>query len=133
MDLMVKLDKSVRSFSRYHKYGIGLQLTQSTWKVICLIRQANNKDTRAQKILELCDQVEELKLLCNMSLEVKAFVSFKQFTVIMEQVMDIARQAEGWRKSSSSFQPESSRGAVKGKLSRSVLSCTRATNPPYSF
>lgn len=105
MDLMVKMDTIVRGFSRYHKYSIGSQLRDESLLLADLIMQANVKETRVQKISELCAHVERMKLLCNAAKEVQAWKSFKQFMQVMEQVVSIARQAEGWRKSLQSTRP----------------------------
>jgi len=106
MDLMVKLDSIVHGFSRYHKYSIGMKLRDESLLLVNLIMQANVKETRAQKTSELCQHVEQMKFLCNAAKEVQAWKSFKQFIQVMEQVVSIARQAEGWRRSLSFKRPE---------------------------
>jgi len=99
MDLAVVMDKEVRTFSRAHKYSLGLEIKGITLDILRLIAQANNQNDRLQKLVVLCIKVEELKILCNLGKEVKAFNSFKQFMLIIEQVMNLMRQAEGWRRS----------------------------------
>ena len=108
MDLMVRLDCVVRGFSRYHKYSIGSQLRDESLLLVGLVMQANVKENRIRKLSELCEHVERMKMLCNAAKEVQAWKSFKQFMQIMEQVVSIARQAEGWRKSLHSTRPEPS-------------------------
>jgi len=113
MDLVVKLDSIVRDFSRYHKYSIGTQIRDKALNLIDLIVQANTKEMRGQKLPQLCAQVESMKVLCNVGQEVKAWKSFKQYMQVMEQVMNVARQAQGWRKDFESKRPDLSTSHAK--------------------
>ena len=121
MDLVVNMDLVVQGFSRYHRYDLGAELKQCTRKMLNLVREASYRENRQQKISELCSKLEELKLLCNVGRETKAFVSFKQFAQIIEQVMNVARQAEGWRRSFSLKRPESSRDTFISRSKERVL------------
>ena len=60
---------------------------------------------RGPVLVELCEHVEELKLLVNVGKEVEAFASFKQYAQVLEQVVSLARQAEGWRKATQRLRP----------------------------
>lgn len=108
LDLVVSLDLVVRNFSQYHKYTLGTELRLEAQAMVRKIAKANQKENRVQHVSELCVQIEDFKLLCNIAKEVGAFQSFKQFSQVMEQVMYLARQAEGWRRKSDLLQrPES--------------------------
>ena len=98
-DLVVLLDRVVRDFSRFHKYSLGTRLRDSAMEIVLLVAKCNRREERSERLPELCSQVEELKILVNLGKEVSAFQSFKQFAQVMEQVMALARQAEGWRRS----------------------------------
>jgi hypothetical protein len=98
-DLVVRLDRAVRGFSRYHKYTLGARMREAAIDVVLLVARCNERAERARFLPELCSKIEELKLLANLGKEVQAFQSFKQFAQIVEQVVALARQAEGWRKS----------------------------------
>jgi hypothetical protein len=67
--------------------------------VVMLIARANRWEERARCVPELCHRLEELRLIINLGKEVEAFQSFQQFAQVMEQVVGVTRQAEGWRKS----------------------------------
>ena len=99
MDLVVSMDKVVRMFPHSQKYSLGMEMKSTAFQLLRLIVQANTQKDRIQKLNELCVKGEELKLLCNVGKEVEAFRSFKQFMLIIEQVMNLMRQAEGWRRS----------------------------------
>ncbi|WP_437568368.1 four helix bundle protein [Sorangium sp. So ce542] len=98
-DVVVSLDKVVRGFSRYHKYTLGSRMREAAIDVVMLVARANRREDRARLVPKLCHRVEELRLLINLGREVEAFSSFQQFAQVMEQVMGVTRQAEGWRKS----------------------------------
>ncbi|MEI6806467.1 MAG: four helix bundle protein [Myxococcaceae bacterium] len=100
MDLVVSLDSIVRKFPQHHKYTLGMELRLKALEILQKTAEANRRETRTQNIAELCDQIESLKILCNVAKEVQAFQSFKQFSQVMEQVLRITRQAEGWRRKS---------------------------------
>lgn len=109
MQLLVNLDVIVRSISRYHRYSIGAQMRSEAFILIRLVVQANRSNDRAQKVLELCEHLQEMRLICNIAKEVQAFQSFDQFMLVMEQVINLTRQAEGWRKSLLLKRPETLR------------------------
>lgn len=100
LDLVIKLDDVVRKFPQYHKYTIGTELRQAAIAIVRLIAKANRRQNRVEKVTQLCDEVEDFKILCNIGKDVKAFQSFKQYAGVMNEVMHLARQAEGWRKKS---------------------------------
>lgn len=115
-DLVVVLDRVVRGFSRYHKYTLGSRLRDAAIEVTLMIARANRREDRAALLPELCGLVEELKLLVNLGKEVQAFASFSPFAQVMEQVVGVARQAEGWRKSvARQIGPEPKRPAREGR------------------
>ena len=99
-DVVVYIDRVVREFPRYHKYALGARLRDVSIDITLLVARANRREDREQFLPLLCERIEELKLLVNLGKEVGAFKSFKQFVEITEQVVSLARQAEGWRKSS---------------------------------
>jgi hypothetical protein len=99
-ELAVRMDKVVREFSRFHKYTLGARLRDSALDLVLLVARANRREERVATLDLLCRQVEELKVLMNLGKELQAFQSFREFAQLMEQVVNIARQAEGWRKKS---------------------------------
>ena len=97
LDVCVRIDTMVIHFGRAHKYTLGTRLRDTSTDILLLVARANRKEERVTALVTLCHRVEELKLLLNLGKEVRAFGSFEQFAQIMEQVVGLARQAEGWR------------------------------------
>ena len=98
-DVVVRVDAVVRGFPRYHKYVLGSRLREAALELALLVARCNRREDRARLLPELCARVEDLKLLVNLGKEVQAFQSFPQFAQVMEAVLNLARQSEGWRKS----------------------------------
>jgi hypothetical protein len=99
MDLAVYLENTVKGFSRYHKYTLGSDLRKLAHRVVMLVIQVNSERDKAATFRELRDTVEQLKVTARMCKEVKAFKSFNAFQQVMESVISVGRQSEGWLKS----------------------------------
>ena len=108
MDLALKIDGVAKKLPRYHKYTLGQELRQQAMDLVLFVARANRREDRAYWVTELCYRTEDLKITCNLGRELRAFNSFKQFAQVMQQVVDVSRQAQGWRRSLDSKRPEPS-------------------------
>jgi hypothetical protein len=97
-DLCLYLEQVVRGFSRYHKYGLGADLRDGARSALRLIVRANARRERVGVLLDLREQLEELKVLLHLGHDVQAFANFKSFEHAVTLVVSIARQNEGWLK-----------------------------------
>jgi len=97
-DLCLYLEQVVRNFSRYHKYSLGGDLRDGARRVLRLIVRANARHDKAPLLLEMREELEELKVLLRLGHDVKAFGNFNSFEHAMTVVTDIAKQNEGWLK-----------------------------------
>ena len=98
LDLTIWMENTVRDFPRYHKYTIGSELREKTREVTVLIAQANVKKKRKQMLLHIREKLEELKIMIRICKELKIFKSFKSYEFAVRQVVEIAKQNEGWIK-----------------------------------
>lgn len=98
LDLCVYFEKIVRNFDRY-KYVLGNDLRRLSIKAIMLVIKANNTQVKLPVLLQLKETLEEIKVLIRVTKEVKAFNSFKSFTVSIKFLNSILRQCAGWIKS----------------------------------
>ena len=98
-DLCLYLEQVVRSFSRYHKYTLGADLRDGARRVLKLVVRANTQRDKTAVLLEVREEVEQLKVVLRLCQDVKAFQSFNAFAHAIEQVVSIAKQNEGWLKS----------------------------------
>ena len=98
-DLCLYLEQIVQHFSRYHKYALGADLRDGARRALKLVERANARRDKTPVLLQLREELEELKVLLRLGQDVKAFANFKSFEHAITQVVDIAKQNEGWLKS----------------------------------
>ncbi|MBM4346348.1 MAG: four helix bundle protein [Deltaproteobacteria bacterium] len=98
--LFVCLDKTVKAFSNHHRYVLGNELRLQSLRVPVLIMRANHRDQRVAALNELCLAAESLKIMVNLGKEIEAYASFTAYADLARQVVDLARQAEAWRRHS---------------------------------
>ena len=98
-DLCLYLEQIVQHFSRYHKYALGADLRDGARRALKLVVRANARRDKTPVLLQLREELEELKVLLRLGQDVKAFANFKSFEHAITQVVDIAKQNEGWLKS----------------------------------
>ena len=98
-DLCLYLEEAVHGFSRYHKYTLGSDLRDGARRALKLVVRANARRDRVAVLLELREQLEELKVLLRLGHDLKVFARFTSFEHAITQVIELAKQNEGWLKS----------------------------------
>ena len=76
----------------------GADLRDGAREVLKLIVRANSRRDKEQTLLELREELEELKVLLRLCQDVKAFPNFNSFEHAIRLVTEIAKQNEGWLK-----------------------------------
>ena len=97
-DLAVHLEKIVRNFSRYHKYTIGTELRNHSQRVMTQVIAANNTVQREAILLALRQELEQFKVLSRLCHESGGFSNTRSYLFVAEQIVDLAKQNEGWLK-----------------------------------
>jgi hypothetical protein len=113
-DLCLHLEQVVRGFSRYHKYTLGADLRDGARRVLKLIVRANARRDKVPLLLDVREEVEQLKVVLRLSQDVKAFASFGAFEQAIGQVVEIAKQNEGWLRSQRQGHGQSRRAMPEG-------------------
>jgi hypothetical protein len=98
-DLCLYFEQIVRNFSRYHKYTLGTELRETSRRALKRIVRANARTDKSAVLLDLREDLEELKVLLRLTHDAKGFPNFNSFEHAVRLVTDIARQNEGWLKS----------------------------------
>jgi hypothetical protein len=106
-DLMIWLEDVVRGFSRYHKYTIGSDLRNQARQVTKLVVEANSTPDKTAVLQRLRVELETLMLLVRVAKESKAFANLNAYQHAAGEVLNLARQNEGWLRSLVGKQPES--------------------------
>ena len=96
ISLNISLEKSVRRFSRYHKYSIGEELRKSAREIIRLIIKAWYGGRSAELIAAIRDEVERMKCTLAIAGEIKAFPGFGEWGKALEFAHDLGKQSQGW-------------------------------------
>jgi len=99
MDIAVYIENIVKGFPRYHKYTVGADLRNLSRAALRLIIRANSERDKLDTLCLLRDTIEELKVVVRLCKETKAFNSFNSFKHLIEDVISLSRQSEGWLKS----------------------------------
>ena len=68
-------------------------------RALTLVVRANSRRDKVPVLLDLREELEALKVLLRLSRDARAFANFNSFEHAITQVVDIARQNEGWLKS----------------------------------
>ena len=95
-DLALHMEKIVHGFSRYHKYTLGTELRNTSRGILDQIVRANSCRDRVRILEDLRLDLERFKILVRLCHEAGAFASTKAYLFVSEQVVEIARQNEGW-------------------------------------
>jgi len=119
-DLCLYLEQVVHNFSRYHKYTLGTDLRDTARRALKLVVRANARSEKLPVLLELREELEELKVLLRLGHDVKAFANFHSFEQASAQVVAIAKQNEGWLKHSRQGQGQNRRAMPSGLAASSV-------------
>jgi len=98
-DLCLYFEQIVRNFSRYHKYSLGQELRDGARRVLLLGVRANSRRDKAPVLLQIREELEQLKVLLRLCHDAKGFPNFNSFEHAIGVVVDIAKQNEGWLKS----------------------------------
>lgn len=120
-DFCLYAEQVVRNFSRYHKYSIGTDLRDGARRVLKLIVRANSRHDKVPVLLQIREEVEELKVLLRLCHDVKAFAKFSSFEHAITAVTEIAKQNEGWLKSQRQGQRPTGAGPTGAGQNRRVI------------
>ncbi len=66
-DLCLYLEQVVHNFSRYHKYALGADLRDGARRALKLVVRANARHDKVPVLLQLREELEELKVLMRLS------------------------------------------------------------------
>jgi len=96
LDFCVYLETIVKGFGKYEKYTIGEDLRNFSKEILFLVHKANIVYDKKEKLELLRDKCEEMKMLLQLTKELRAFHSFKQFEFSSKMIVNIAKQSQAW-------------------------------------
>ena len=98
-DLCLYLEQVVQRFSRYHRYTLGTDLRDEARQALKLVVRANAQRDRVASLLALREELEQIKVLLRLGQDLKVFSGLSTFEHPVTQVIELAKQNEGWLKS----------------------------------
>lgn len=104
-DLLVDLMNTTKDFPRDFKYSLGEKIQNHIIELLVLIYKANSTRCKKDFIQEILSEVQFLDLFLRISYDLK-IVPQAKYCVFIEKTNSIAKQAQGWLKSSFEKGPE---------------------------
>ena len=100
--LLREFYERVPKFGKQYKYLLGEKIIESNIEIIRLIIETNNiRDTGKRKLLleEMIWNIEASIILLRIANELRQWGGEKSYLYLLEKVVGLSKQAEGWRKS----------------------------------
>jgi hypothetical protein len=100
-ELLLKVTVATKEFPREYKFTIGQKLQDEVVGLVVLIYKANAATTeRHLNIKLLLEHLQVVELLIRLSQDMR-ILSKKHYAALIEMTQSVAKQAEGWKKSTS--------------------------------
>lgn len=99
--ILREMYERVPKFSKQYKYFLGGKLIEYSIETIRLIIKANSerdKETRQAMIEHLCVTIELMITHLRIANEVKQLGGKQSYLYLCEMMVDMSKQAEGWKK-----------------------------------
>ncbi len=107
-DLLSEVVALVKNMPREFKQSIGGTIRDECIAITTLVFRANVSRDKAPHLLELVERLQVAELLLRLARDLR-FISIPQYARAIALTASIGKQANGWRKASSSPVPSSSR------------------------
>lgn len=91
----------VPKFGKQYKYFLGGKLIENSIEIIKIIIKANSerdKEKRQAQLEQLCLTIETLIVHLRIANELRQLGGQKSYLFLSEMMVDLSKQAEGWRK-----------------------------------
>ena len=121
-DLAIHIEKIVRHFSRYHKYSLGTELRENSRRILERIIEANNSQSRESILLKLREDLEKFKVIVRLCHESGGFSSTRSYLYVSEQIVNLAKQNEGWLRQSENRNRANRKQKINKNVQTSFLS-----------
>ncbi len=96
LNLAIYMEQIVRGFEKYHKYTMGVELREKSKTLLFAINRANLSEDKVKTLTHLRDSCEDMKMLIQLSKELKAFKNFGQFEHSSLLAVAVCKQAQAW-------------------------------------
>lgn len=104
-DLLLRLMMATKDFPRDYKYTLGQKMRDEVLALILFIYRANSAADRAAHITEIVERIQLVEVMLRMAHDLRVLPRGK-YAGLVEMTDSLARQAQGWLKSSGKRKPE---------------------------
>ena len=104
-DLLLRSMQVTKNFPREYKYTLGQKLKDEIIELVVMIYKANSAEKKGEYIERILERVQVVQLLIRLSHDLR-ILPRKAYADLAEKTDSLARQAQGWLKSSGKGQPE---------------------------
>jgi hypothetical protein len=104
-DLLVRTMSATKDFPREYKYTLGQKMKDEIIELVVLIYRANSALDKGQHIAQVVERVQVIQLMMRLAHDMK-ILTRRHYAALAEMTDSLARQAQGWLKSSGKGKPE---------------------------
>ncbi len=104
-DILLRTMVATKDFPREYKFTLGQKIKDELIELVILIYRANSAIDKKQHIESILERVQAIQLLMRLSHDMK-ILSRRHYAALSEMTDSLAKQAQGWLKSSGKGKPE---------------------------
>jgi hypothetical protein len=104
-DLLLRIAVATKDFPREHKYTLGQKLRDEVLELIVFIYRANSVPDRAAHITAIVERIQVVEVMIRLAHDLRVLTR-GHYVGLVEMTDGLARQAQGWLKSSGRRKPE---------------------------
>ncbi len=104
-DLLLRIVIATKDFPREHKYTLGQKLRDEVLELIVFIYRANSVPNRAVHIATIIERIQVVEVMIRLAHDLRVLTR-GHYAGLAEMTDSLARQAQGWLKSSERRKPE---------------------------
>ena len=98
-DILLRTMSATKDFPREYKYTLGQKIKDELIELVVMIYRANSATDKVRHIESIVERVQAIQLMLRLSHDMK-ILSRRHYAALSEMTDDLARQAQGWLKSS---------------------------------
>ena len=104
-DILLRTMMATKDFPREYKHTLGQKIKDELIELVVMIYRANSAAEKAQHIESIMERVQAIQLMTRLSHDMKV-LSRRHYAALSEMTDSLAKQAQGWFRSSGKGKPE---------------------------
>jgi hypothetical protein len=104
-DLLMRISIATKNFPREQKFTLGQKLRDEVLELIVFIYRANSVPDRSAHITAIVERIQVVEVMIRLAHDLRVLPR-NHYVGLVEMTDSLARQAQGWLKSSERRKPE---------------------------